>query len=414
MQANHSEETPISHLRTPEQALQNLEIPLAENREQVRAFMREHPNFVLVGETGSGKTTCLPPLLLELKQELNLKGKIAITQPRRVAASSVAKRVANMMDCEIGEQVGYQVRFEDHTSEGTDLNFMTDGILLRKMQYDPLLSEYSIVMVDEAHERSLNIDLCLGLLKDCNKRRKEAGMEEIRVVVTSATIEKEKFANFFGDGSGDNSIEIPGKMYPVEVKYIGEPVDDDYTRAAAAVVEDIVDPSYSSEWELDFIKKNLETFSDFRPIVDRIYSPDSVEPFEDPKELMTEFSRLINKNIQNKADFKNKVWEHIKIETSGDILIFMPGKQEIAQTIEKIKEKYGDNPDIEIVPLHAEVSPEEQDKAVSPSSSGKRKIVVSTNIAETSVTIPGVRTLLILDLSNKQSLMLKQASKSLP
>lgn len=305
--------------RTPEQALERLDIPLAGNREQVREFMREHSNFVLVGETGSGKTTCLPPLLLELKEELGLKGKIAVTQPRRVAASSVCKRVSSMMGCQVGEQVGYQVRFEDHTSEGTDINFMTDGILLRKMQYDPLLEEYSIIMVDEAHERSLNIDLCLGLLKDCNKRRIAAGIVPIGIVVTSATIEKEKFANFFGDGSGKNAIEVPGKMFPVEVFYEADtPRSYDYTEGAADRVDKI-----------------------------------------------------------------------IKSGDQGDVLIFMPGKQEIDDTIQKIKKQYEDDSDVEIIALHADIPPEDQDKIFK--ENGKRKVIVSTNIAETSITIPGVR-----------------------
>jgi HrpA-like RNA helicase len=302
--------------KSTEEALKDLDYPVVQEKEKIMEAAREHPNFVLVGETGSGKTTCLPIMLLEVKAELGLEGKIAVTQPRRVAARSVGKRVSDLMGCEVGQEVGYQVRFEDHTSEGTEINFMTDGILLRKMQFDPLLEEYSIVMVDEAHERSLNIDLCLGLLKDANDKRAEAGMEPIRIAVTSATIEREKFAKYFGNGESGNSIEVPGKMFPVQVSYESQNPRD-FMQAGAEKVKQILDGS-------------------------------------DP----------------------------------GDILVFMPGKEEIDRTIEGI-EKLIDPTSVEIIRLHADMSPEDQDRIFHPN--GRRKIIVSTNIAETSVTIPSVR-----------------------
>jgi pre-mRNA-splicing factor ATP-dependent RNA helicase DHX16 len=304
--------------RLPEEVLTDVNhIPVAGLREAIRVEIREHSNFVLIGETGSGKTTCLPPLLLELRNELGLKGGIAVTQPRRVATRSVTDRVADMMGCAVGERVGYNIRFENVTQKDTDITFMTDGILLRKIQFDPLLMEYSIVMVDEAHERTLNIDLCLGLLKDVNNRRFEANIDPIRIVVTSATIERNKFAKYIGFDSAKNSLEIPGKMFPVEVFYESEaPWDYDFTQGAA-----------------------------------------------------------------------EKVGKIIKNHIDGDILIFMPGKKEITDTIEKIKSQIGENT-AEIIPLHAELSPEDQDKIFLPSK--KRKIIVSTNVAETSVTIDGI------------------------
>lgn len=315
--ANKSPEI-LSSLPTPEEVLENVNhLPVSMLREVIRDSLREHQNFVLVGETGSGKTTCLPLLLLELRNELKLKGGIAVTQPRRVATRSVTARVADMMGTEVGERVGYNIRFEDFTQDSTDITFMTDGILLRKIQFDPLLLEYSIVMIDEAHERSLNIDLCLGLIKDVNQRRYDAGLDPVHVVVSSATIERNKFSQFIGDGKVNNSLEIPGKMYPVQVFYENEiPWGYDYTAGAA-----------------DRVKK------------------------------------IIKGNIP------------------GDILIFMPGKKEIGLTIEKINELIGENT-AEIIPLHSELPPEEQDRIFQPSK--KRKIIVSTNIAETSVTIDGI------------------------
>jgi len=301
-----------------EYALENLDrLPVANLRNLLRHEIRLHPNFVLIGETGSGKTTCLPPLLLELRNELKLEGGIAVTQPRRIATRSVTSRVSDMMQCEVGEQIGYHIRFEDVTTDDTDITFMTDGILLRKIQSDPLLLDYSIVMIDEAHERSLNIDLCLGLLKEVNERRFDSGFDLIRVVVTSATIERNRFAEYIGYKDKENSVEIPGKMYPVEVFYEDEiPFNYDFTKGAAEKVKMIIDQ---------------------------------------------------------------------KLE--GDILIFMPGKKEIADTVEKI-EAILDSSGIEILPLHAELPPEDQDKIFAVSS--KRKIIVATNIAETSVTIDGV------------------------
>jgi HrpA-like RNA helicase len=304
--------------RSPEDVLVSVDhIPVARLRDVIRPQLREHTNFVLVGETSSGKTTCLPPLLLELRNELKLKGGIAVTQPRRVATRSVTARLADMMGCTVGERVGYNIRFENVTQSDTDITFMTDGILLRKIQFDPLLMEYSIVMVDEAHERTLNIDLCLGLLKDVNKRRIEAGIEPVRIIVASATIERNKFAQYIGQKDTINTLEIPGKMFPVEVYYESDiRVDYDFTKGAA-----------------------------------------------------------------------EKVGKIIRSHLDGDILVFMPGKKEIEDTINNIKALIGENT-AEIIPLHAELSPKDQDRIFLPSK--KRKIIVSTNVAETSVTIDGI------------------------
>jgi len=304
--------------KSSEYALKYLDqLPVAHLRDRLREEIRLHPNFVLIAETGSGKTTCLPPLLLELRNELGLEGGIAVTQPRRLATKSVSNRVSEMMQCSVGDQVGYHVRFEDITSPETDITFMTDGILLRKIQFDPLLTEYSIVMIDEAHEQSTNIILCLGLLKEVNERRLQADLEPVRIIVTSATIERNRFADYISDSDPDNSVEIEGKMFPVEVFYEENiPPEFDYTQAAADKVKTIID-------------RHLE----------------------------------------------------------GDILIFMPGKREINLTIENILATVNDS-NIEIFPLHAELPPEDQDKIFIPTT--KRKIIVTTNIAETSVTIDGI------------------------
>ena len=285
------------------------ELPILRYKEKIKEVISSNPISIIVGETGSGKTTQIPLFLLEI---IPPEAKIAITQPRRVAARSVARYVAERIGCNIGEEVGYQVRFDDHTTEGTRINFMTDGILLRKIQEDPLLQEYSVVMVDEAHERSLNIDFILGLLKKIQKERERAGLTPLKIIISSATLEKEKFSTYF---SGAPVVEIPGRLFPIEIHYEEKPVYD-YPRAAAEKVKMIIE--------------------------------------------------------QNKP---------------GDILIFMPGWEEILSTIKHIEAL--DIKDILILPLHGDMNPEDQDKIFLPSD--KRKVIVATNIAETSVTVPGVR-----------------------
>ncbi len=310
-------ETYSSH-RTVEMALALVDhIPVANLRKELRPEIEEHPNFVLIGDTGSGKTTCTGPLLIELRDKLKLKGKVGITQPRRIATTSVTDRISDMMGTEVGGRIGYHVRFDDNTSNETDLVVMTDGILLKKIQYDPLLREFAIIMIDEAHERSLNIDLCLGLLKMVNESRASVGMRPIRIVVSSATIDRNLFAPYIGNGDRDNSVEIQGRMFPVKVSYeTDDSPNFDFTMAAAKKVKQIINSG-----------------------------------------------------------------------SEGDILIFMPGKGEINETIENILGEV-DYSEIEIIPLHSELSPQEQDKAFL--SSQKRKVIVATNIAETSVTIDGI------------------------
>lgn len=283
-------------------------VPMDERRAEVVECLKQNPNAVIIGETGSGKTTRIPDFLLESFPE----ARIAVTQPRRVAARSVARYVAERRGGKVGEEVGYQVRFEDTTTEGTRVNFMTDGILLRKLQFDPLLEEYDVVMVDEAHERSLNIDFVLGLLRRVQAERQKRGMKELKVIATSATIEKEKFANYFGNSP---TLEVPGRMFPVDVYYEPETPRDPTVAAAQKV-----------------------------------------------KEIVTSGSQ-------------------------GDVLIFMPGEEEIRRTISEIETLK--LPDVETMPLFGAIAPEDQDRIFEKNS--KRKVIVSTNIAETSVTIDGIR-----------------------
>ncbi len=296
-------------------------VPMDEYRTEVVECIEHNQSSVVIGETGSGKTTRIPDFLLDSFPD----ARIAVTQPRRVAARSVCRFVADRRGEPVGGEVGYQVRFEDQTTEGTRANFMTDGILLRKLHYDPLLTEYDIVMVDEAHERSLNIDFVLGLLKHVQAERAKQGMTELKVIVTSATIEKKKFAEYFGDAP---VVEVPGRMYPVDTHYVRDWSD-----------EKDCEVQTRWGWELSI-----------------------------PKLAAKRVGQAIS-------------------EGEGDILIFMPGEEDIRNTIQEIEKLHLSG--IEVMPLFGAMAPEDQDRIFE--KNPKRKVIVSTNIAETSVTIDGVR-----------------------
>ena len=195
-----------------DESLENL--PILEFREDIENMIRTNSTCVIIGHTGSGKTTKIPEIA---KSVLDEWAKMLVSQPRRLAASSVSRYVAQQMWTKLWDKVEYQIRFDDLTSLWTDINFATDGIILSKIQSDPLLAEYDCVMVDEAHERSLNIDFLLWLLKIAQRKRKEKWLTELKIIVTSATIEKEKFMKYFENAP---SIEVPGRLYSVDINYL--------------------------------------------------------------------------------------------------------------------------------------------------------------------------------------------------
>lgn len=285
-------------------------LPIEAHRESILEQVRSNQSVIVVGETGSGKTTRIPIFLLE---EFKDK-KIAITSPRVLPARSVSKYVASQRGQIVGDEVGLITREKRYISERTRITFMTDGILLNMLRKDTMLLDLDVVMVDEAHERSLNIDLGLGLLKQAQKLRAEKGKSELKIVVTSATIEEEKFANYF-----DKSpiAKVPGRLYPVDLEYREIREGRNYTEEAGILAKEIIDTS-----------------------------------------------------------------------TEGDVLIFMPGEEEINNTISVINKLVGEQ-EVDVLPLFGSMSPQDQDKIFT--KNGKRKIIVSTNIAETSVTIDGVK-----------------------
>src|SRR6476469_9474685 len=209
------------------------ELPVSQRREDIAAAIRDHQVVIVAGETGSGKTTQIPKICLELGRGVH--GLIGHTQPRRIAARSVAERIAEEIGTPLGETVGYQVRFTDHSSRDTLVKLMTDGILLAELQHDRMLSAYDTLIIDEAHERSLNIDFILGYLRQLLPKR-----PDLKIIITSATIDPERFAAHF---NGAPIVEVSGRTYPVEIRY--RPLEPDVVESRVVDdAEDAADPDH--------------------------------------------------------------------------------------------------------------------------------------------------------------------------
>ncbi|MBK1854077.1 ATP-dependent RNA helicase HrpA [Verrucomicrobiaceae bacterium 5K15] len=285
------------------------DLPVAKRRDEIMAAMRKHQVVIVVGETGSGKTTQLPKMAYELAVEEGKDGRVGCTQPRRLAAATVAKRVAEEMGTALGDRVGYQVRFVEKVQGETSIKFMTDGILLAETQRDRDLRQYDTLIIDEAHERSLNIDFVLGYLKNLLKRRKD-----LRIVVSSATMDSGKFSEYFNDAP---IVNVEGRTFPVEDFYLPPHSDgEDLARHVARGVE----------WVTD-------------------------------------------------------------MDATGDVLIFLPGEREIRECADTLEGK--NFPRTEILPLFARLGLDEQQRVFS-TGGANRRVVLATNVAETSVTIPGI------------------------
>ncbi|MCR9681768.1 ATP-dependent RNA helicase HrpA [Vibrio cholerae] len=286
-------------------------LPVSQKRDDIAQAIAHHQVVIVAGETGSGKTTQLPKICAELGR--GKYGLIGHTQPRRLAARSVANRIAEEMETELGSFVGYKVRFTDQISDQTQIKLMTDGILLAEIQNDRFLNQYDTIIIDEAHERSLNIDFILGYLKQLLPRR-----PDLKVIITSATIDPERFSKHFSNAP---IIEVSGRTYPVEVRYRPLAGDDD---------------SESDRDQLEGIFQAVDELCD---------------------------------------------------EGLGDILIFMNGEREIRDTADALSKR--NLRDTEIVPLYARLSAGEQNKIFQPHAG--RRIVLATNVAETSLTVPGIK-----------------------
>ncbi|MGY0539701.1 ATP-dependent RNA helicase HrpA [Nocardioides sp. YJ-D4] len=306
------------------------ELPVTQRREDIAAAIRDHQVVIVAGETGSGKTTQLPKICLELGR--GSAGLIGHTQPRRIAARSVAERIASELGTELGDLVGYQVRFMDKSSAASRIKLMTDGILLAELQRDRDLRRYDTIIIDEAHERSLNIDFLLGYLRRLLPRR-----PDLKLIITSATIDPERFAAHFSDvktGEPAPIIEVSGRTYPVEVRY-----------------RPLMELSQEDEEGEVVVRDQTEA------IVDAV------------KELSA--------------------------EGPGDVLVFLPGEREIRDAADALGDALGLNKGrsgtglVEIVPLFSRLSAADQHRVFSPHTG--RRIVLATNVAETSLTVPGIK-----------------------
>ncbi|MES2318821.1 MAG: ATP-dependent RNA helicase HrpA [Pseudomonadota bacterium] len=317
--------TPLPPITFPE------DLPVSGRRGDIAKAVTENQVIIVCGETGSGKTTQLPKICLELGR--GQTGLIGHTQPRRIAASSTAKRIAQELGSPLGEHVGFKVRFTDTLKPGASVKLMTDGILLAETQTDPMLKNYDTIIIDEAHERSLNIDFLLGYLKQLLPRR-----PDLKVIITSATIDADRFARHFGTtGKPAPVIEVSGRLYQVEVRY--RPVDRDQVLTGV---------------------------------------PDSGKPM--PKAQAAREKRDLMDAVVDGVDEVCRLG-------SGDVLVFMPGEREIRDCAEALRKHHP--PHVEILPLFARLSVEEQEKVFK--TSNARRIVLATNVAETSLTVPGIR-----------------------
>ncbi len=325
---------PIPPITYPE------DLPVSSRRDDIARALATNQVIIVSGETGSGKTTQIPKICLELGR--GSAGMIGHTQPRRLAATSVARRIAEELGTPLGEVVGYQVRFNDRTTPGTSVKLMTDGILLAESQRDPWLRAYDTLIIDEAHERSLNIDFLLGYLRQLLPRR-----PDLKLIITSATIDAERFARHFAPPGQERVpvIEVSGRMYPVEVRY--RPVDTRGMQSSDDAEEAPRKPERSRE------KENLSRDEE-RDMIDAI------------------------------VDAVDECARH----GAGDVLVFLPGEREIREAAEALRKQHP--PGTEVLPLFARLSQAEQERVFHPKGNSRR-IVLATNVAETSLTVPGIR-----------------------
>ena len=362
------------------------DLPVSARRDEIARAIRDHQVVIVSGETGSGKTTQLPKICMQLGR--GVAGMIGHTQPRRLAARSVADRIADELGQTVGRErgqvVGYQVRFTDEVGPTTLVKLMTDGILLAEIQSDPMLRRYDTLIIDEAHERSLNIDFILGYVARLLPAR-----PDLKVIITSATIDSDRFARHFGTWEGTPGsgrliepapvIEVSGRTYPVEIRYrpLGPTTPSSYTSEASAQhaeePEDSADEQSSGPMQL---------------------------VLEDPDDELATLGYGMGEDIDVETAICHAV-DELSAEGDGDILVFLPGERDIRDTeaalLDHLKgrgRRAGDDKgahpgDIEILPLYARLTAAEQHRVFEPHR--LRRVVLATNVAETSLTVPGIR-----------------------
>ncbi|MDB1145000.1 MAG: ATP-dependent RNA helicase HrpA, partial [Alcaligenaceae bacterium] len=320
-QYQHQFQSLVASLSYPEA------LPITEHVSDISQLIQNHQIVIVSGQTGSGKTTQLPKIALDALQAQKRIGRIAHTQPRRLAATSVASRIAEELKTPLGQGVGYQIRFKEMSSKHTCIKLMTDGVLLAQMQKDPYLNAYDCIIIDEAHERSLNIDFLMGFLKKlCQKRR------DLKLMITSATIDAKRFSEFFSiRGKSAPVVEVSGRTYPVQIDYMP-----------------VCDPEFDERDE----QRTGKT---------------------DQSDLLSTLVEAVHRCVQ---------------EGRGDILVFLPGEREIREAMDALEKE--SMPHVQLLPLFSRLSHAAQQAIFAPKGVGIR-VILSTNVAETSLTVPGIR-----------------------
>ena len=369
------------------------DLPVSARRDEIAQAISEHQVVIISGETGSGKTTQIPKICLQLGRGVG--GMIGHTQPRRIAARSVAERIAAELGQKVGKEpgevVGYQVRFTDEVGPTTLIKLMTDGILLAEIQSDPMLRRYDTLIIDEAHERSLNIDFILGYLARLLPLR-----PDLKVIITSATIDSDRFARHFGRWNGPIGqgtlieaapvIEVSGRTFPVEIRYrpLAADTPTSYSSSSSSPATQPAESSPAAASEIE----EESTGSGVEQLV-----------LEDPDDPLALEGYGAGQDIDVETAICHAV-DELCSEGPGDILVFLPGERDIRDTEQALRDHLGNrapkdishskNPaDIEILPLFARLSSAEQHRIFEEHS--HRRVVLATNVAETSLTVPGIR-----------------------
>ena len=350
-------------------------LPVSARSGEIIEAIKKHQVLIVAGHTGSGKTTQLPKMCIQAGYGFN--GQIAHTQPRRLAAITVAERLAEEMNSDLGEIVGYQIRFDKQYAAKSVIKLQTDGVLLNEIQADPLLQQYDCIIIDEAHERSLNIDFLLGYLGRLLPRR-----PELRLIITSATIDTAKFSEFF---SGAPIIEVSGQTYPVETRY--RPFEREEQSVANAIY-----------WAVSEIEGHVESAPQGTGSVDDAAHEQANEDTDTSKEtLVVDSDDALDGDVETNVE--NKVGDKAKSTTkktpnaknklvNQDVLCFLSTEQEITDAVRYLRGKLEGR--FDVLPLYARLPAKQQRRVFKADKNAPRRLILATNIAETSVTVPRI------------------------
>ncbi len=378
------------------------ELPISQRRDEIMSAITQHRVVIVCGDTGSGKSTQLPKMCLQMGR--GVAGLIGHTQPRRIAARTIASRIADELASPLGKQVGYQVRFEEKLDPSAYIKVMTDGILLAEVPHDRSLLRYDTLIIDEAHERSLNVDFLLGYLKTLLPRR-----PDLKIIITSATIDPDRFSRYFNQAP---VIEVSGRMYPVQTVYRPLPMESDDDQAVDLVGRivqtlgeiDRGELKYEESGQVVEWSSGQVTESKIRPHPNPLPEGEGTESGQVNEAQATTASHALSLSVADKD--KDGLIEEKNPELGGpssgvanqqqvaatsfahDMLVFLPGEREIRESAEALTGAFGQR--IEVLPLYARLAMAQQQRIFKPSTGNKRRVILATNVAETSLTVPNI------------------------